>query len=324
MTIATSGLSRSYTDSGQSISARAAALVTKPASPMPYLRIAALQRMIVDRYGEARLPDSDAGRDILRPMADHLAQINPARIRPWAAAWMPGLPAADVDDLIASREALIAECGKTALYWNADALAHEVELDDAARTRTRGWSIGAVDCDKAEREERRKIKRAAAARAERAAAGATPRAQSITATQQWIKDGFNTSRTWERHGKRPRVANSRPAILSSSMSVTNLRHEEAIDTTTGTDPERARGAEASTIITAKPLPSSFRVHQSSDQAKTDQIAGLDNASYGADLSGVEAERARRVERIQRALAACERAFADQFGQALESGHAWPD
>jgi hypothetical protein len=287
MTITTSGLSRSYKDSGQSISARASALVTKPASPMPYLRIAALQRMIVDRYGEPRLPDSDEGRDILRPMADHLAQINPARIRRWAAAWMPGLPAADVDDLITSREALIAECGKTALYWNADALAHEVELDDAARTRTRGWSIGAVDCDKAEREKRRKIKRADAARAKRAAAGATPRAQSITATQQWIKDGFNTRRTWERHGKRPRVANSRPAILSSSMPVTNLRHEESIDTTTGTDPERAHGAEASTVI-AKPLPSSFRVHQSSDRAKTDQIAGLDSASYGTPQSVVDA------------------------------------
>ena len=209
----------------QTISARAAALVTKPVSPMPYLRIAALQRAIVDRFGEARLPDSDEGRDILRPVADHLAQINPARIRPWAAAWMPGLPAAEIDDLIASREALIAECGKTALYWNADALAHEVELDDAARTRTRAWTIGAVDCDKAEREERRKITRAAAGRARRAAAGATLRAQSITATKPWIADGFNSRRTWERHGKKPRVANARPAILSSpSMSVTNLRH----------------------------------------------------------------------------------------------------
>jgi hypothetical protein len=41
------------------------------------------------------------------------------------------------------------------------------------------------------------------------------------------------------------------------------------------------------------------------------------ASYSADFSEVEAERARRVERIQRALAVCERAFADQFGQPLE-------
>ena len=171
------------------------------------------------------VPDSEEGRDILRTVADHLAQINAGRIRPWATAWMPGLPAAEVDDLIASRKAIIAECGTTALYWNADALAHEVELDDAARTRTRAWTIGAVDRDKAEREERRKITRAAAARAKRAAAGATPRAQSITATKPWLVDGFNTRRTWERHGKRPRVANSRPAVLSfPSMSVTNLRH----------------------------------------------------------------------------------------------------
>jgi hypothetical protein len=185
----------------------------KRSSPMPFLRIASLERIITDRYGKQRLPADEEGFDILRPMADHLAQIDPGRIRPWAAKWMPGLSAADVDDLVASREALIAECGKTALHWGADELAHHVDLDDAARTRTRSWTVGAVDCDKAEREERRKITRAAAARAKRAAAGATPRAQSITATKPWIKDGFSTRRTWERHGKRPRVANSRPAIL---------------------------------------------------------------------------------------------------------------
>jgi hypothetical protein len=193
----------------------------------PFFRIAAMERAIVIRYGEARLPDDDAGRDILRPMADHLAQVDPRRIRRWAAAWMPTLSAADVDEMIASREALIAECGKTALHWNADALAHEIDLDDATRTRAKAWTIGAVDCDKAAREERRKITRAATARARRAAAGATPRAQSITATEPWIKDGFKTRRTWERHGKRPRVANASPATSSSqSLPVTRLRHEE--------------------------------------------------------------------------------------------------
>ena len=273
----------------QSISARAAALVTKPASPMPYLRISALQRIIVDRYGEARLPDSEAGHDILRPMADHLAQINPARIRPWAAAWMPRLPAADVDDLIVSREALIKQCGKTALYWNADALAHEIDLDDAARTRIRGWTIGAVDCDKAEREERRKIKRAADARAKRAAAGAAPRAQSASATKQWIKDGFNSRSTWERHGKRPRDENSRPAILSSpSMSVTDLRHEASRDTTittTGTEPERVHGTKANTHSLAN---SFFLVPTSTSGAnkKTLLASTKRSALAASNVSGV--------------------------------------
>jgi hypothetical protein len=78
---------------------------TAKPSPMPYLRIATLERIIVDRYGERRLPDDDEGHDILRPMADHLAQVDPIRIRPWVAAWKPGLPAADIDDLIASRNA---------------------------------------------------------------------------------------------------------------------------------------------------------------------------------------------------------------------------
>jgi hypothetical protein len=42
------------------------------------------------------------------------------------------------------------------------------------------------------------------------------------------------------------------------------------------------------------------------------------ASYGAVFSGVAAERARRGERIQRALALCERSFIDQFGEPLET------
>jgi hypothetical protein len=225
----------------------------------PFFRIAALERVIVDRYGEARLPDDDEGRDFLLPIADHLAQIDPLRIRPWTAKWMPGLPAPEVDDMIASRKKLIAEYGVTALYWNADALAHEVELDDAARTRTKGWTIGAVDCDKAAREERRKVKRAAAARAKRAAAGATPRSQSIAATKPWINDGFATRRTWERHGKRPRVAIASPAASSSpSMLVTRLRHD---DGAAGAAREMGQAGKA-TSSTAKPLPSSVAALES--------------------------------------------------------------
>jgi hypothetical protein len=285
-----------------------------PRATFPFFRVRQLERIIVDRYGEKRLPDDDEGRDILRPMADHLAQINPIRIRPWAAAWMPGLPAADVDDLIASREALIAECGKTALHWNADALAHEIGLDDETRTKAKAWTIGAVDCDKAEREERRKITRAAAARARRAAAGATPRAQSITATKPWIKDGFSTRRTWERHGKRPRVANSRPAILSSSTSVTNLRH--AHSDTEGRSPlglaiaratarrsirfgfdlaeEGKEGRSPSTFTLETDAPVSpqappCRASSSFDQPEPESVVSELLASYGAVFSGRDLE-----------------------------------
>jgi broad specificity phosphatase PhoE len=228
---------------------------------MPFFRIAALERMIVDRYGEARLPD-DEGRDILGPIADHLAQIDPGRIRPWAAEWMPTLPTADIDELTASREAVIAECGKRALNWGADELAHHVEQDDATRTRLKNWCFGATDCDKAEREARRKITRAAAARATRAAAGATPREQSATATKPWIKDGFSCRRTWERHGKRPRVANSRPATSSPSMLVTDLRQQS--DRAAGAVREMGQAGDAASSI-AKPLSSpSSRIGQTID------------------------------------------------------------
>lgn len=284
------------------------ASATGKASPMPYLRIAALETIIVDRYGERRLPDDDEGRDILRPVADHLAQIDPIRIRPWVAAWMPGLPADEVDDLIASRKAVIAECGKRALYWNSDALAHEVDLDDAARTRTKAWTIGAVDCDKAERLERRKVMRAAAARTKRAAAGATPRSQSISATKPWIKDGFATRRTWERHGKRPRVANASPATILStpSMQVTRLRHddhsaqaersaaaERSDPFLSGitTDSGEAHHAKATSPI-AKPLSSSIHVRRVIGREKA---VALDNVSeVSASYDAVNFARLRLV------------------------------
>jgi hypothetical protein len=268
----------------------------------PFFRTAQLERIIVIRHGERCLPDNDEGHDILRVAADHLAQVDPRRIRPWAAAWMPTLPAADVDEMVASREALIAECGKTALHWNADAIAHEIDLDDATRTRAKAWTIGATDCDKAAREERRKITRAATERARRAAAGATPRAQSITATKPWIKDGFKTRRTWERHGKRPRVANSRPAILSSPMSVTHLRHddqsahkrpkgaaERSDILTAGAAVEMGQAGDATSSI-AKPLPSSpSRIRQTIDTV----AAGPDTA-----MTALEYDRLHLQERAR--------------------------
>jgi hypothetical protein len=181
---------------------------------MPRLRVRGMEHFFRARYGQDRLPDDATGRRHLRLVADHLAQINPHLIRIWAAKWAPWLTADDLDELIAR-----VGIGKR---WKADPLARELGLTDAERTATKNWTIGAVDCTKAQRAARRKRKRAAACRAARAAAGATPRSQSITATKPWIADGFNTRRTWERNGKKPRVANSRPVPLVSSPD-TNLR-----------------------------------------------------------------------------------------------------
>lgn len=136
---------------------------------IPRLRIAELQRIFVFTYGARCLPDDDAGRADLRLMADHLAQIDPGMLRPWAATWMPTLPDTELDALIAKVS--------TGRRWKADALARELGLDDATRTRLNIKTIGALDCGKTKRMTRRHRKRIAADRARRARAGASPHAQ---------------------------------------------------------------------------------------------------------------------------------------------------
>jgi hypothetical protein len=123
-------------------------------------------------------------------MADHLAQIDPRLIRPWAATWMPTLPATELD-------ALIADVG-TGRRWKADALARELGLDDATRTRLKIKTIGAIDCGKAKRKTRRRRKRIAADRARRAKAGARPHSQSAENLMPWIEAGISRATYYRR------------------------------------------------------------------------------------------------------------------------------
>jgi hypothetical protein len=196
----------------------------------PYWRIAQIERVIVGIYGEARLPDDDDGRRFVQVVAHHHAQTNHMeRIRPWARRWLPEMTAAELDALITDIVGIVAERGIEATYWGADELAVFVGLDDATRSKLRRiTTIGANDCLKAEREERSSIRKSDGKRAKRAADGATPRSQSITATKQWIEDGYSCRRTWERHGKRPRVANTAPAVEKEDILGPNLRHARPI------------------------------------------------------------------------------------------------
>jgi len=240
------------------------------ASFLPRLRIAELQRIFVMHYREKRLPDDDAGHADLRLMADHLAQIDPRLIRPWVATWMPTLPAAELDTLI-------ADVG-TGRRWKADALARELGLDDATRTRLKIKTIGAVDCGKSKRMNRRRRRRIAADRARRARAGAHSHAQSAAATQPWIDEGISR-RTWYR--RRAQVGTvgteSRPLVRSTSIEEVQCQGTPA-DTA---GPAREQGAEASTF-TAKPLPSpSFRVRRSRDQGRVVKATDLDDATFRA-------------------------------------------
>jgi hypothetical protein len=189
---------------------------------LKFFRRRQLERIIVDTYGEARLPDSDDGRDLLCVMAHHLAQIGQGLIRTWVATWAPWLTPADLDELI-------DDSGSAGHLSGADELGHYIGLDDARRTRTKATTIGAIDCDQRQRARRRKRRRKLAARADREKAGSRPHSKSAEATRPWIKDGISR-RTYYYRKKRERdctdCTETSPAILSNSCLVTNQCNEK--------------------------------------------------------------------------------------------------
>jgi hypothetical protein len=264
--------------------------------PPPYIRIRQMERFFAFVHGAERLPDDDEGRTHLRVMAHHLAQIGPGRIQPWVSKWMSTLPAAELDELI--------DQAGTGWFWGADELAHEIGLDDAIRTRLKITTIGAVDCDKVQRERRRKRKGKTAARARRAKAGAKPHAKSAAATQPWIKDGVSRATYYRRRatknsGRETLETNSSAAILSSHLrseirdqSISHRPRPKGADSdrrsrplpfseaenqsheTSGrtSDGEGAHGAEPSTIV-AKPLPAAARADDDHGRHDDDHVLG---------------------------------------------------
>jgi hypothetical protein len=174
----------------------------------PNLRKSELQRIFLDHWG-LRLPDDDAGRGDLRLMADHLLQVSSRLFLLWAGVWAPWASEAELLDMIMAggRE------------WQADELGQELGLDDETRTRLKIRTIGAVDCTKEQRVQRRKDKDAAAARARRVKAGAVPRVISEARTKLWLDEGISR-RTWYRREKQ-RGTNSSAVEGSSVEDGTN-------------------------------------------------------------------------------------------------------
>ena len=84
---------------------------------------------------------------------------------------------------------------------SADALARHLAVSDAERTALCIWSIGSYDVPWAARVQRRKEKKALAAKARRQARGAKPREQALSTTKPWLKDGIG-ERQWRRHRKK--------------------------------------------------------------------------------------------------------------------------
>lgn len=113
------------------------------------LRMHDLARLFRARYGVV-LPDDDAGRDDIEVAANHLASLaHPkGRIIKWIRLWAPWMSVAEQDDIIAA--AITSQ-----KHWTADQLAWRMRLTDADRSVLGITTIGAIDCPKAERTERR-------------------------------------------------------------------------------------------------------------------------------------------------------------------------
>jgi hypothetical protein len=244
---------------------------------IPRLRIAELERIFVMHYREKRLPDDDAGRADLRLMADHLAQIDPRQIRPWATTWLPTLTSAELD-------ALVEQVG-TGKRWKADALARELGLDDETRTRLKIKTIGAVDCGKAKRMTRRRRKRIAADRERRAKAGAKPHSRSAERLSPWIELGISRATYYRR--RRAQITTcetaeteTRPIVRSTSIASGSA------------NPERQEHGVEARAFTAKPLPLCFRVNGLFDQ---------DGIAEAMGLAPVECAR-RRLKAVASAVA----------------------
>jgi hypothetical protein len=178
-----------------------------PKRPLiPNLRKRELERLFLDRCGKT-LPDDDAGRDYLRLMADHLAQLGEHYITSWARVWAPWATDDDLDTLIE-----VVGPGK---HWKANALAKELNLNDATRTRLKIRTIGAVDRSKAQRAKRCRKRKAAAEVARRAKVGAVPHALSAARAKPWEALGISR-RTYYRNRANGTVGtNSCPILLES-------------------------------------------------------------------------------------------------------------
>lgn len=116
--------------------------------------------------------------------------------------------------------------------FSADTVAKSLHVSKDQRSALGLKTIGAYNQTKAERDELAKQRDAERHRLARIEAGATPREQSASRLKPWLEDGFNCRRTWERHGKKPRVANPSPVLnIEDSGSRTDLRHADpAVET----------------------------------------------------------------------------------------------
>jgi hypothetical protein len=163
------------------------------------------------------------GRQAAFLMAHALAWRQDAhrRIPAWLSLWAPWMNDAPE---------LTAKVLSKPLRWSADKLGAKLGLTDADRTRLKIFTIGAIDCSKAQRGRRRTKAKENRRVAKRRAAGAVARAEyeaeSLSKTKPWETLGISR-RTWERRRAKNPVASLVPTPIVAPNAV-DVRPEDAI------------------------------------------------------------------------------------------------
>jgi len=141
------------------------AKVGKRTRSMAAIRLAELTRWLDDAIGAGcELEQCQQSADTARLFAHHMGALPdaPRRITAWLTDRAPWIKGAD-------RERLISEVTQCPLKWSADKLAWKLRLTDAKRAELKITTIGAIDCNRDQRQARQRQRRAERDRARNAA-----------------------------------------------------------------------------------------------------------------------------------------------------------
>ena len=189
------------------------------------VRVAEIQRLVLHRHG--RLPDSDDAVIYLGAVAENLDHVQcdvalnvALTLHYWVRSVGGAVAEADVEHV--ARETPLRR-------RSADALGKVLRLTESERAACRITTFGAIDCTRAQRTARRKEKARERKRADRLAAGATPRAQSLSRTRPWEAEGVSR-RTWERRRKARDASSSAanlPVLAADEVATTETPQRSA-------------------------------------------------------------------------------------------------
>jgi hypothetical protein len=220
------------------------------------LTIGDLETFFGDKYGSA-FPDDDAGRGDLIVLLQYMAQLgDPRAMTACAARWCPWLSEVE-------HTAMLAGIERAPMRWRADALASEIGLNRATRTRLGITTIGAVDFGKGKRTKRRKKLNNADKRARRAAAGAKPHAMSAERMKPWLDLGISKA-TWNRRRKLAREARE-----ADSGTAAFLFHEDE----SGSQADQGASAQADLSRSDLGVSVSAALNQSAETGRDSADAG---------------------------------------------------